>query len=165
MQPGNSLILASGGYDNTVKFWDLPTGQSLRQLPFADSAVNCLRWTKDGNFIGAGGNSSVRIFDFNSANATHAIAFEGHSGNVIALGFDRDARWCWSASEDSRVRIWDMKTPVKQRYAAWWISAWCLFVLSLQPYAVHCKTHDDAAGSSWRRRRLIAASCTPTRPC
>eukprot|EP01130_Rhizamoeba_saxonica_P005176 TRINITY_DN2071_c0_g1_i3.p1 TRINITY_DN2071_c0_g1~~TRINITY_DN2071_c0_g1_i3.p1 ORF type:complete len:331 (+),score=82.87 TRINITY_DN2071_c0_g1_i3:389-1381(+) len=37
------------------------------------------------------------------------MTFSGHKGNVIAVGFESNAHWLYTASEDGSIRIWDMR--------------------------------------------------------
>ena len=39
---GDEVILATAGYDHTIKFWQAHTGQCIRILQHADSQVICL---------------------------------------------------------------------------------------------------------------------------
>lgn len=81
--------------------------------------------TRDKLLLAVGGNPAIRLFDTVAAtrttgegggavNATASIpplqVLEGHTGNVIALGFHTEGRWLWSASEDGTIRIWDTTT-------------------------------------------------------
>jgi G protein beta subunit-like protein len=37
------------------------------------------------------------------------MSFEGHTGNVTAIGFERDSKWFFSGSEDGTVKLWDIR--------------------------------------------------------
>lgn len=37
------------------------------------------------------------------------IQYEGHKGNVTAVGFQRDVKWFFTASEDSTAKLWDTR--------------------------------------------------------
>ncbi|KAK6456435.1 quinon protein alcohol dehydrogenase-like superfamily [Scheffersomyces xylosifermentans] len=69
-----SVILASAGYDHTIRFWDALTGVCSRTIQHTDSQVNRLEITSDKRFLAAAGNLYVRLYDIrqtgNSGNAT-----------------------------------------------------------------------------------------------
>lgn len=43
------------------------------------------------------------------------LSFDGHAGNVTAVGFQKDATWLFSGSEDGTVKLWDVRAPGCQR--------------------------------------------------
>lgn len=42
-------------------------------------------------------------------------SFEGHTGNVVAVGFQKEGQWMYTGSEDGTIKIWDMRGPSCQR--------------------------------------------------
>ncbi|KAG2732466.1 hypothetical protein G9P44_004883 [Scheffersomyces stipitis] len=70
-----SVILASAGYDHTIRFWDALTGVCSRTIQHTDSQVNRLEITSDKRFLAAAGNLYVRLYDIRQA---------GSSGNATA---------------------------------------------------------------------------------
>lgn len=71
--------------------------------------VNCLDITPDKQYLAAGGNQHIRLFEVNSKLPTPVATFDGHTGNVTAVGFQRDRKWMFSGSEDGTVKIWDTR--------------------------------------------------------
>ena len=55
--------------------------------------VNKLEITADKQFLAAAGNPSIKIFEVNSPNSQPLQAYDGHSGNVTAVGFQKDSKW------------------------------------------------------------------------
>ena len=49
------VILASAGYDHTIRFWDALSGQCYRMLQHPESQVNVLCITRDKRFLAAAG--------------------------------------------------------------------------------------------------------------
>ena len=77
--------------------------------------VNRLEITSNKQLLAAAGNPHIRIFEVNS-NATQPVAsYDGHTGNVTAVGFQKDSKWMFSGSEDGTVKIWDLRAPGFQR--------------------------------------------------
>jgi len=62
-----SVILATAGYDHTIRFWD-PSGICYRTIQYADSQINKLEITPDKQYIAAAGNPHVRLFEVNTNN-------------------------------------------------------------------------------------------------
>jgi target of rapamycin complex subunit LST8 len=91
-----TLILATAGYDHTIRFWEATTGICWRTIPHADSQVNSLEISQDKKMLAAAGNPNIRVFDMPSHSSTPAITFEGHTGNVSSIGFQKDNRWIFS---------------------------------------------------------------------
>ena len=106
------VILATGGYDHKIRFWEATTGACTKTLSFGESQLNCLSISPDKSLLAAGGNSQLRLFDIkgSSSDGKPLISYEGHSGNVTAVGFQRDLKWLYTGSEDGTVRVWDPRS-------------------------------------------------------
>jgi len=100
------------GYDHTIRFWEAPSGHCTRTLQHPDSQVNRLEITPDKQQIAAAGNPSIRLFDIQSGAAT---SYDGHTNNVIAVGFQAQGKWMFTGSEDSTIKVWDVRAPGFQR--------------------------------------------------
>ncbi|GKY94680.1 hypothetical protein MPSEU_000433400 [Mayamaea pseudoterrestris] len=125
-----SVVLATGGFDHKIRFWDAPSGTCTRIIKFPDSQVNKLEITPDKQFIAAAGNPVIRLYEIMSSSSgssnpsvSHAqqaadnstmqqqavLTLEGHTSNVTSIGFQKDGRFLYSASEDGTVKIWDLR--------------------------------------------------------
>lgn len=82
-----SVILASAGYDHTIRFWDALTGVCSRTIQHPDSQVNRLEITSDKRFLAAAGNLYVKLYDIRqSGNAGNGSGTSGTNGANVGNG-------------------------------------------------------------------------------
>jgi len=110
-----AVILISGGFDRKIRFWDASNAACVRALRFQDSQINCLQISSDKHLIAAGGNPKINLYDVNSRDDSPILSFDGHTGNVTELGFQKDCKWLYSCSEDGTIKIWDLRIQAHQR--------------------------------------------------
>jgi hypothetical protein len=92
----SSVVLATAGYDHTIRFWEATSGICYRTLQYADSQVNKLEITAEKQYVAAAGNSQVRLFEVNSNDPQPVMSYDGHAGNVTAVGFQKDSKWMYT---------------------------------------------------------------------
>lgn len=107
--PVTEVVLATAGYDHTIRFWEALSGVCLRTIQHPDS-VNRLAVSPDKRFLAAAGNPHVRLYDVQSTNPNPIVTFEGHTANVTAVAFQNSGRWLVSASEDGTIKIFDVRS-------------------------------------------------------
>lgn len=105
------VVLVTGGYDHKIRFWEATGGSCVKIIPHTASQVNCISISADKCLIAVGGNPQIQLFDVNSAADTPVLVFDGHSGNVTFVGFQKDLKWLYSSSEDNTVKVWDLRAP------------------------------------------------------
>ena len=107
-----SVILATASYDHKIRFWEAPSGINCRTLRCPDSQVNCLEITPNKQFLAAGCNPQIRLFEINdTTNPNAVLSLEGHTSSVTSIGFQRDVRYLYSGSEDGTVKVFDLRSP------------------------------------------------------
>ncbi|XP_025105800.1 target of rapamycin complex subunit lst8-like isoform X2 [Pomacea canaliculata] len=104
------VILATAGYDHTIRFWQAHSGMCHRTVQHPDSQVNALEITPDKQLIAAAGFQHIRMYDLNSANPNPVINYNGITKNITAVGFHEDGRWMFTGGEDNTARIWDLRS-------------------------------------------------------
>jgi len=115
LQAERSVVLATAGFDHTIRFWQAPTGLCNRTVQYTESQVNRLCITPDKQYLAVAGNPHVRLYEIHTQNAAPVMSFDGHTGNVTAVGFQKDRKWMFTGSEDGSVKIWDPRAPGFQR--------------------------------------------------
>ncbi|KAJ1562325.1 TOR complex subunit lst8 [Nowakowskiella sp. JEL0078] len=111
----SEVVLATAGYDHTIRFWEALSGICIRTIQHPDSQVNRLAISPDKRFLAAAGNPHVRLFEVQTNNPSPVTSFDGHTGNVTSLGFQSAGRWIVTGSEDGTIKIWDVRAPGIQR--------------------------------------------------
>lgn len=111
---GDQVILATGGYDHSIKFWQAHSGVCTRTVTHPESQVNALDITPDSQLLAAAGYQHIRMYEINSSNPNPTVNYEGVQKNVTAVGFHQDGHWMYTGGEDCSARIWDL------RYENYW---------------------------------------------
>ncbi|XP_030758560.1 target of rapamycin complex subunit lst8 [Sitophilus oryzae] len=109
-QDNEQIILATGGYDHTIKLWQTHTGMCHRTMQHSESQVNALEITPDKKLLAAASYQHINMYDLLSNNPNSIVNYEGTSKNVTCVGFNDDGRLMYSGGEDGRVRIWDLRS-------------------------------------------------------
>lgn len=100
--PSNTPIIVSGSLDNTIKVWNMETGECLRTLFGHVEGV----WTiayDNLRIVSGSHDTSIRVWDMESGRCMYAL--EGHNGPVTALALG-DTKIV-SVSDDGDVRVWN----------------------------------------------------------
>lgn len=98
--------------------------RARRTLQYADSQVNKLEITAEKQYIAAAGNSQIRLFDVNSNDPQPVSSFDGHVGNVTAVGFQKDSKWMFSGAAFFRWRVTVEACHIASRMPSFVTAAW-----------------------------------------
>ncbi len=95
--------LATGGWDNTVKLWEVEHA-TLLWTGWHDGQVNDIAFSPDGHFLASGGTDGlVRLW--NTENGTQVQQFVGQSGAINSLAWSPDGKWLASGATDGSIWI------------------------------------------------------------
>ena len=90
-----SVVLATAGNDHKIRFWEAPSGINSKTLR-AGAPVNCLEITPNKQFIAAGCNPQIRLFEINdNSNPNAVLVLSGHKAAVTSIGFQKEVRYLY----------------------------------------------------------------------
>eukprot|EP01080_Neovahlkampfia_damariscottae_P003037 gene3037-5047_t len=108
----SQVVLVTASYDHTVKFWEATSTVCYQTIQFNDSQVNCLAISNNKDILASGSHLVIRLYSIDSNSQQPIASFEGHTGNIMALGFQKQDK-----CEDKTIRIWDLKSlSCKKKY-------------------------------------------------
>jgi WD40 repeat protein len=104
---GKKAITGSG--DQTVKVWDLETGENTKTFQSNQSTVFAVAVTPDGKRAITGSyDKTVRVWDLETGENTKTL--QGHTHPVEAVAVTPDGKRAISGCRDNTVRVWDLET-------------------------------------------------------
>lgn len=98
-------VLMTGGYDRTVRVWNLATGETLRVLTGHARGVRSLQFD-DVKLITGSMDRTLKIWNWRTGELLRTL--EGHTEGIVSLCFD--ANILVSGSADSSIRVWNFHT-------------------------------------------------------
>jgi len=104
----DSKYIASGGWDRTIKLWEVSTGKLVRTFEGHKYAVTSVCFSPDGDYIASGsGDNTIKLWEVSTEKLVRT--FEGQYG-VLSVCFSLDGKYIASGSWDGTIRLWDVKS-------------------------------------------------------
>jgi len=110
----NGVLALSGGTDEDLRLWEVPTGRCLRILKghgaLGVSSV-CLSANARLALSGGRGDGTLRLWEVASGRCLRS--FQGASGGVESVCLSADGRWALSSGVDCRdttLHLWEVAT-------------------------------------------------------
>ncbi|MBD2100309.1 serine/threonine-protein kinase [Leptolyngbya sp. FACHB-261] len=101
-------ILASGGYDRTVKLWNLNTGEQLQTLSDHRERVTSLTISSDGKLLASGSHDrTIKLWNLATGDLIHTL--DGRFGPIHSVAFDPKGQTLLSSS-GTEIKLWAVLT-------------------------------------------------------
>lgn len=105
----NGQLFASSSLDDTIKVWNLQTGEELLTLKGHAKGVNAIAISPDGKLL-ISGSDDYTIKVWNLHNGTLLGTLLGHTRDVNAVAISPDGKFFASGGEDRTIRLWSAST-------------------------------------------------------
>ena len=106
---GKRALSGSGRYGDSLRLWDLATGQTLKTVTGKALQVTSVTFSPDGKRALWGSlDGTVRLWDL--ASGQTLLTLKGHTGGVRSVAFSPVGSRALSVSEDKTLRLWDLAT-------------------------------------------------------
>ena len=99
--------VVSASYDQTLRVWDVESGETIRTLEGHTSIVNAVAVLGERRVVSASFDSTLRVWDLESGETIRSL--EGHTSPVLAVAV-LGKRRVVSASSDNALRVWDLES-------------------------------------------------------
>src|SRR5262245_32200412 len=98
--------LATAGFDDVVKIWEIATGKNKQTLTGHAKPVDCVAYRPDGKVLASSRNdNTIRLW--NLADGKTIAEIKAHTDIVSSIAFSPDGKYLASASADKSVRLWN----------------------------------------------------------
>lgn len=105
----NGLVTASASYDNTVKLWNIESGECLRTLKGHRFDLLACAFTPDGLSVISGSvDHTLKLWNIDSSECV--MTLKGHEESVTTCAATCDGKGILSGSEDKTLRLWDIES-------------------------------------------------------
>ena len=97
----------SGSWDQTLRLWDIASGDCIRVFDGHGSRVRCVTFSHDGVLALSGDwNGKLCVWDTGSGRCVAELA--GHTADVVSVDVAADGRRAVSGSWDKTIVVWDI---------------------------------------------------------
>ena len=101
-------LLVSGSFDETVKVWDVRTGECVSTLPAHSDPVTGVDFNRDGTCIVSSSHDGLmRIWDVATGECLKTIYAEGNPP-VTFVRYSPNGRYVLSGMLDGKLRLWNV---------------------------------------------------------
>ncbi|NCS57349.1 MAG: WD40 repeat domain-containing protein, partial [Microcystis aeruginosa G11-04] len=101
--------LVSGSWDNTIKLWDVETGQEIRTLKGHDNSVYSVNFSPDGKTLVSGSaDNTIKLWNVETGQEIRTL--KGHDSSVRSVNFSPDGKTLVSGSGDKTIKLWNVET-------------------------------------------------------
>jgi len=102
-------LLATPSEDNTVKIWDIQTGELLQTIEHRP-APRCVSWSPNGELLAIGqgiGSGKITLWEYKKKGVLYNLL--GHDLPINNLAWSPDSISLASCSDDGSIQIWDTR--------------------------------------------------------
>jgi serine/threonine protein kinase len=104
-----SQTFASSSLDDTVKIWNLHSGEELLTLRGHTRGVNAIAISPDGKTLVSGSDDyTIKFWSYHTGTLLGTLT--GHSRDVNSVTITPDGKFLCSGGEDRAIRLWHMGT-------------------------------------------------------
>ncbi|MCH2125856.1 MAG: protein kinase [Pirellulaceae bacterium] len=102
-------VLASCGFDQTVRLWNALDGEELAQLSSHAAIVRRVAFSPDGkHLVSSDVEGHVKLWDLQQQQ--ELATFQAHQSAVSGLSFSPDGQTLATGGFDSKLKLWDVAT-------------------------------------------------------
>ncbi len=107
-------MLASASSDETIRLWDVASGESRRELKGHTNRVRNVVFSPDGKMLASGSeDETIRLWEVASGESRREL--KGHTNWVNSVAFSPDGKMLASASSDQTIRLWEVASGESRR--------------------------------------------------
>ncbi len=102
-------MLASAGWDGTVRLWDMSVGEPVNKWIAHRHPVTALATNTDGSILASGCGAEDRVVLWTSHDGVPSKVLNGHRKGVACLAVSPDGRLLAAGCYDGGCRLWRMR--------------------------------------------------------